>query len=327
MLAVKIAGTGHYLPVKRVLSSELDERLNLPLGSVEKKSGLIVRHFASPDETTSYMGAQAALKALESANLSIHDIDGIISACGVSEQAIPCTAALIQRQLGLETSGISCFDINSTCLSFLTAVDVASHLIASQRFKRLLIVSSDIASVGINWKDLETCTIFGDGAAACILEKSDNSSRILAAHLETYSKGADFCQVQSCGTRIPRPGLEQIASTYFQMDGKKVFKLASEYMVPMVETVLAKAGVTIPDLDWVIPHQASLLAMQHIRKRLQVAEEKFANIYAHHGNQIAASLPTVLSHLVQTKQLHRGQLILLLGTGAGFALGGIILEY
>lgn len=117
------------------------------------------------------MGAQAALIAVQKANIQLTDIDVIISACGVYEQPIPCTAALIQKQLGLEQSGIACFDVNSTCLSFISALDIASYLIEGGRFKRALIVSSDIASAGLNWQDMETCTIFGDGAAACVLEK------------------------------------------------------------------------------------------------------------------------------------------------------------
>lgn len=328
MPAVKITGMGRYLPRKKVLSSELDSQLNLPAGSVQKKSGLISRHFASPDETTSYMGAQAALIAVQQANIQLTELDAIISACGVSEQAIPCTSALIQKQLGLEQTGIACFDINSTCLSFITALDIASYLVEGGRYKRVLIVSSDIASAGLNWQDMETCTIFGDGAAACVLEKSDGTQRILSSHHETHSIGATFCQIEAGGTRLPAKNpLKNLEQGLFYMDGKKVFKLAAKLVDSLVENLLCKAKLTMRDIDWFIPHQASLLAMHHIQKRVNIPTEKFVSIYSNHGNQIAASIPTALCTLIDSKQLHRGQLVLLMGTGAGLAAGGIIMEY
>lgn len=327
MLAVKISGLGHYLPKNKVYSSELDNQLGLKNGSVEKKSGLISRHFATLDETTSYMGAQAALRAIDNAHISLADIDVIISACGASEQPLPCTAALIQRQLGLATSGIPCFDINSTCLSFLSAVDTMSYLITGGRFKCALIVASDIPSLGLNWQDMETCTIFGDGAAACILEKSDSSQRILATHMETHSVGANYCQVAAGGTRIPPSQDFAKHHGLFQMDGKKVFKLASQLILNTTEQLFSKAKITMADIDWVIPHQASLLAMHHIRKRLNIPVEKMVDIFSTHGNQMAASLPSALSHHVAAKKIQRGQLLCLLGTGAGISAAGMILEY
>lgn len=328
MPAVKIIGMGRYLPRNKVFSTELDTKLNLPIGSVQKKSGLISRHFVSADETTSYMGAQAALMAMQQANINLTDIDAIIGACGVGEQPIPCTSALIQKQLGLEQSGIACFDVNSTCLSFVSALDIASYLIEGGRFKRILIVSSDIASIGLNWQDMETCTIFGDGAAACVVEKSDGTSRILSSHHETHSIGSTYCQVEAGGTRLPaKDPLKKVEQGLFYMEGKRVFKLASKLLDSVMENLFNKAKVSMSDINWFIPHQASMLAMHHIQKRLNIPSEKFVSIYPYHGNQIAASIPTALSTLIDTKQLQRGQLILLMGTGAGLAAGGIILEY
>ena len=327
MPAVKIAGIGQYLPEKKIFSSELDHQLNLKAGSVQKKSGIISRHFAIEHETTSYMGAQAALRAIEHAGISLADIDVIISACGAGEQPIPCTAVLIQKQLGLEKSGIPCFDINSTCLSFLTALDTIAYLIDAGRFKRALIISSDIPSLGLNWQDMETCTIFGDGAAACVLEKSTNSNRIIATHMETYSIGSDYCRLEAGGTRIPPAQSYDRERGLFCMDGKKIFKLASQLLEQSNKTLLNKAGVTMSDIDWVVPHQASLLALHHLSKRLHIGPEKYVNIYATHGNQMAASLPSALSHHVHAKKIERGQLIYLIGTGAGISAAGMILEY
>lgn len=327
MVAVKITGLAQYLPRKVVYSRDLDKQLGLPPETIQKKSGLISRCFAQPEETTSYMAAQAALAALHNAQCSLNDIDVVISACGAGEQLIPCTAALVQKQLGLEDSGIPCFDINSTCLSFLTALDTVSYLIAGGRYQRALIVASDIPSAGLNWQDMETCTIFGDGAAACVFEKSDGSSKILASHMQTYSSGVDFCRVEAGGTRIPpaKPFDPQLG--LFHMDGKKVFKLASQLVVNSMEEVFAKAKLSISDIDWVVPHQASLLAMHHLRKRLGIPPEKLVDIYSTHGNQMAASMPSAFAHYVNAGKIQRGQLIYLVGTGAGISAAGMILEY
>jgi 3-oxoacyl-[acyl-carrier-protein] synthase-3 len=327
MATVKIVGLAQYLPKNKVYSADLDTKLGLSVGSVQQKSGLISRYFASKEETTSYMAAQAALKAIKNANLSLQDIDLIISACGAAEQPLPCTAVLVQKQLGLEQSGIACFDINSTCLSFITALDTVSYLIAANRYKRALIVSSDIPSLGLNWQDMETCTIFGDGAAACVVEASGDSSRIIASHMSTYSIGAEYCQVEAGGTKVPPAQPFDHHLGLFHMDGKKVFKLASQLVTTTQEQLFAKAQITMDDIDWVIPHQASLLAMHHIKKRLAIPDEKFVDIYSTHGNQMAASIPSALAHHTKAGKIQRGQLLYLIGTGAGISAAGMILEY
>ena len=327
MPAVRIIGLAQYLPRNKVWSSDLDTKLGLPKGSVQQKSGLASRHFASKEETTSYMAAQAALQAIKNADLTLHDIDLIISACGVPEQLLPCTAVMVQKQLGLEQSGVACFDINSTCLSFLTALDTVSYLITANRYKRALIVSSDIPSLGLNWQDMETCTIFGDGAAACVIEASEDSSRIIASHMTTYSMGADFCRVEAGGTKVPPAHPFDRHLGLFHMEGKKVFKLASQLVIDLQEQLFTKAKITMNDIDWVIPHQASLLAMHHLRKRLEIPEEHLVDIYKTHGNQMSASMPSALAHYVHAKKIQRGQLLYLIGTGAGISAAGMILEY
>lgn len=321
-------GLAHYLPKNRVTARALDQRLALTPGSVEKKSGLKVRHFANQEETASTMGAIAAKRALSDANLKLTDIDAIIGASGVPEQALPCTAALIQKKLGLQHSGIPCFDINTTCLSFLTAVETAAYLIEGGRFKRVLIVSSDLPSKGLDWTDLETCTIFGDGAAACVLGKSHDDSKILATHLETHSVGTDMCKLEVGGSRLlTLPHNETSKARYFQMDGKRVFKLASQLIEQSTDTLFAQTNLSLTDMDWVIPHQASKLAMHHMRKKLNIPLERFGDVYDTIGNQMAASIPTAMCLLREQNKLKRGQKLCLLGSGAGLAVAGIIMVF
>lgn len=335
MRTFKILGTGIYLPSKTVLSTSMDEELGFSEGWVEKKSGVFSRRIASEIESTTKMGASAALSASVDAGWeAIRDakIDCIISAAGTVEQAIPCTAVLIQRELGLAKSMIPCFDINSTCLSFLNALDAATAFLEVGRFKRILIVSSEIPSLGLNKSDMESSLIFGDGAAAVIIEKAElgepGSFTILAAHMETYSDGAEACQVLAGGTRChPSKGFEDLREqALFEMDGKVAFKISATYIDNFVANLFKDSAFSLSDMDVVIPHQASMLAMHHLRKKLAIPAEKLVDIFATHGNQIAASMPTALHYARRTGRVNPGDKMLLIGTGAGISLSGMILR-
>jgi 3-oxoacyl-[acyl-carrier-protein] synthase-3 len=331
----KIIGTGAFRPSREVTSIELDERLQRPQGWVEGKSGVRIRRFASNTDTTVSMAAHAANAAISNAGLTEvlpGDIDCIISASGTVEQAIPCTAALIQQALGMSHLSIPCFDVNSTCLSFLTALDNASALMAVGRYRRVLLVSSDIPSLGLNWDHMESSLIFGDGAAAMLIEQSTsdsaNSITIKASHMETYSDAAKSCQVQAGGTRFhPSKNNGDLAKlALFEMDGKAAYKVTAENIERFISTLFANTGLQMEDIDLVVPHQASLLAMHHLRKKLNISDDKLVDIFADHGNQIAASIPTAL-HIARTDgRLRSDQNILLIGTGAGISLAGMILQ-
>ena len=325
---VKIVGTGSYVPKRVVNAQEIDELIGAKKGWSEKKSGVKQRYFIE-DETASYMAAEAAKAAISDAKLTLLDIDCIVSASGTNEQAIPCNAALIQKQLGLQDSGIPCFDFNSTCLSFVTALDMMSYAIDQGRFQRVLIVSSEISSVGLNWSQHESSILFGDGACAFILSQSNETSSIIASKMETYSEGAHFSEIRGGGTKIhPRHYSEKTATEFlFDMDGRAIFKLSYKRLPNFLKGLFDQTGLSMDDMDMVIPHQASASAMKIIRKKLGVSEERFMNIIENYGNVIAASIPLAFHEAIKHGKLERGDLILLLGTSAGLSIGGIILEY
>lgn len=336
MRNVAILGTGHALPRQVVESAALDTRLGLPPGSVFQAGGVIRRYFATPEESAASLAAQAARLALNAACLTLDDIDCLVAASGTMDQGMPYNAALIHAELGLSGRAIPAFDINASCLGFLTAFDTLSWLVAAQRYPRILIVAADLASCGLNWNMLESSAIFGDGAAAAIIgPRPDNvpgaGGRILASALRTLSEGASLCQIPAGGSRFhpSRLAAEQAFAplTLFQMDGKGVFRLAAAHLPGFVADLMHQAGLTIQEIDWVIPHQASHLALSHLSKRLGFPAEKVVNIFPLHGNQIAASLPTALDIAIRDGRVRRGQRLLLLGTGAGLSLGGMVLEY
>jgi len=330
--AVAILGTGHALPDASVFSTELDIRLGHPPGFIEKISGVRKRYFVQKDETAASLAAKAARRAMEQAQLTFADIDCLVAASGTMDQALPCNAALIHHELGLSPLAVPAFDINATCLGFIAALDTLSWPIVAGHYRRVLIVASDIASLGLNWKDLESSAIFGDGAAAAVIGQSVNhpGSRILASDMMTLSEGASFCEIPAFGSRY-HPNREidvpYQPMTMFRMNGKGVFKLALAHLPQFVDRLVAKAGIARSQIDWIVPHQASHLALQHLTKRLGFESKRVVDIFADHGNQVAASLPTALDFAIRNGRIQRGQSVLLLGTGAGMSIGGIILEY
>lgn len=327
---VKILGTGQYLPEQIVSSGQLDERLNLPAGWCEKASGVSVRHFVA-DETTSQMGALAAVQAMKQAGIDLGEIDCLVSASGVMEQAIPCTAALILEQLGGGELSIPAYDINATCLSFLAALDTLSYLVAAGRYRHVLIVSSEVASAGLNWEDRESCILFGDGAAAAVIGRAepDELSSILTSRIETYITGAHFCEIRGGGTRLhPRHYSEETKEDYlFRMDGKSVFRKSAELMPGFMQRLLEPVQLSIDQFKLVIPHQASGSAMELLRRRLGIESDRFMMNIQNHGNTIAASIPMALHAAIEEGRITRGDQIMLLGTSAGLSLGGMVLVY
>lgn len=318
------------MPRAVVTATEMDQRLGQSAGWSEKVSDVRLRHFVD-GETASYMGARAAEGALSQAGLSWRDIDCLVCASGTMEQPIPCNAALLQREIGADAFGIPAFDINTTCLSFLTALDTLSYLVAAGRYRSVMIVSSEIASLGLDWSNKESAVLFGDGAAAVVIAPSgeQEGSRILGSRMETYSEGAAWSEIRGGGTKLPaNQYAEHKKSDYlFQMDGRAIFRMASKLLPKFVQDLLLSSGTRLQDIAVVIPHQGSAAAMRQIVRKLRITPEQLMYITPNHGNTIAASIPMGLHEAISTGRIHRGERVLLLGTSAGLSLGGMILEY
>ncbi|MCD1258471.1 beta-ketoacyl-ACP synthase III [Paenibacillus athensensis] len=328
---VKIEGTGKYLPRKAVSAEEMDRRLGVAEGWVRKKTDVAVRYFADESESAAYMGARAAEAALAAAGLGFADIDCLVCASGTMVQPIPCTASLIQEALGELHAGVPAFDLNATCLSFVAALDMLSCLIEAGRYRRVLLVSSEIASKGLNYKQKESAALFGDGACAVVLGRSGpgEQSRILHAQLETHSAGAHLSEIRGGGSRLHASDRSEanVDDYLFDMDGEAIYRMASRLLPAFVDRLLAGAGIRMRDLRLVVPHQGSAMAMRLLRRKLGIAEEQLMYIARDHGNTIAASIPMGLHEAVRQGRISRGDKVLLLGTSAGFSLGGVALAY
>ena len=328
-LSLRIAGSGVQLPSLRRDNAWFDQRLGQPAGWTARHCGIQSRPLAGPAETTSHLAAAAVQQALAKAGWGAADFDVLISACGVGQQALPCTAALIHRQLGLSDSGIAAFDVNASCLSFPVALDMAACAMAVGRYRRAVIVSSEIASAGLNWDDPDTAPLFGDGAAAVAIEAGDGRSQLLAAHLQTWSDGVDYCRVRAGGTGVRLDeGVEAYRqAAMFEMDGAAVYKLAAQKLPGFVAELSQRAGITPGQLKALVPHQASAKALKHIQRVLRLPPGLLVNIIQDHGNQMSASIPTALHLAIGDGRIQRGDLIALVGTGAGLSAGGVVLRY
>lgn len=328
---LRIAGTGAYHPAARVSSQEVDAKIGKAAGWTEANFKIGERGVASPEETTSAMGAAAARQALDAARFQACDLDVIIGACGVMEQPIPGTSVLIQQRLGLGSSGIPAFDVNATCLSFLAALDVVAMGFATRRWSRALIVSSDVASAALDFSDPGASVIFGDGAAAAVIERSDEGDgpSLLSCRIETYGDGFELCELRAGGTRMrPNEDLEGfLAASTFRMDGSSVYRAARKRAPRLLQKLLADAGVTLNDIAMVIPHQASAHGLSYLHDVLGFEENTIVDVFHRCGNQIAASMPTALHEAVASKRLKRGDLALMIGTAAGISVGAAVIRY
>lgn len=306
-------------------SAEVEALCGVPSGWAERRAGVRERRWASDGETNAILGATAARAALDAAALSARDVDLVLNASGTAQQPIPDNAALIAAELGL--SGVAAFSVHATCLSFLAALDVAADRVALGRAKRVLIVSSDVGSVGLNFGEPESACLIGDGAAAVIVGPSDGASGLHVSRFETYPEGAHLTEIRGGGTwRTPSHPDATPTDFLFRMAGLGVLKLARDVAPSFLERLSPGLSTGLGDIDVVVPHQASLAGLR-LMERFGWPRERVATTLETLGNVIAASIPLTLHRAITSGALARGQRTLLIGTGAGFSIGGAILTY
>lgn len=328
-MLVRIAGTGRALPVTCVTSRNLDEQLRLEPGFLEQATGVTARYVCA-GEAQIDLAVAACERALEDAGISPAAVDLVVSGCAVPYQPVPATAPLVMQRLGMAEGSAAAFDVNSTCLSFLTAFDTAGRLIEAGQHNTAIVFSAEIASRALPWSDQpEVAALFGDGAAAAVLRRAvPGEGRVWASLMRTYPSAYDACSVGSGGTRFDfRREQEAFARhAVFRMDGSELFRVSSRHFKGFVEELLARAGWNRQQVDIVIPHQASPFALAHMVRQVGFAPEKLVDIVARYGNQIAASIPFALDIARREGRIAAGSKVLFLGTSAGVSFGGMALE-
>ena len=326
-LNVSLFGTGRALPLESIQSSDLDQSWDT--GNRIASTG-VSRRFQCRKESQVDLATLACQRALQSAGLQVGQVDMIISAASVPYQPIPSMAPLIMRNLGMRDGSAAAFDVNSTCLSFLTGLDIAALKIAGGSAQRVLVVSSEVASRALPWEEEpETAALFGDGAAAAVIgaSRDDSEAQIKAIRLRSYPSAYEACEIGAGGTRFDfdsdRTAFAEHAK--FRMDGKALFRLTSQYFSGFIDALLQEAGWDRNDVDIVVPHQASPTALDHMIRQIGFSPQKIVRIVEDYGNQIAASIPFAFDIAREEGRVPAGSKVLFLGTSAGVSFGGTAL--
>jgi 3-oxoacyl-[acyl-carrier-protein] synthase-3 len=324
-LNVRILATAQALPRRVVSTAEAAALCRVDARIAERRTGVRERRWLSGEETALTLGAQAAREAICSAGLAGADVDVLLNASGSQLQPIPDGAALLARELGLR--GAATYSLHGTCLSFLLALHHAALLVHTGQARRVLIVSSEAGSVGLNPGQAESALLIGDGAAAVLVGEAERPDQgTLAIRFETYPEGADHTRIRGGGSLLPpgHPDVTPEAFT-FDMQGLSVLKLASQVVPGFLERLRPGLSGGLPGIDRVIPHQASQAGLDLMR-RYGWPQERVEVTLPTLGNVIAASLPLTLHQALTRGRAGTGDTLLLVGTGAGLSVGGLILR-
>jgi 3-oxoacyl-[acyl-carrier-protein] synthase-3 len=320
----RIAGTGSYLPPRRVtnqdLAAELAARgIETSDDWIVERTGIRARHFAAPEVNASDLAAEACRRALEAAGRDAASVDLIIVATSTPDMVFPSSAAILQHKLGI--AGCPAFDVQAVCSGFVYALTVADAMIRTGSASRALVVGAEVFSRILDFDDRTTCVLFGDGAGAVVLEASD-APGILATDLHADGKHVGILCVP--GTVA---GGKVTGDPFVKMDGQAVFKLAVGVLEDAARATLAKAGRTDADIDWLIPHQANIRIMQGTARKLKLPLDKLVVTVDQHGNTSAASIPLALDAAVRGGKVKRGDTVMLEGVGGGFTWGAVLLDF
>lgn len=319
----RITGTGSMLPPRRVTNDDLARQL--AARSIEtsdawivERTGIRARHFADAGVATSDLAVAAARHALEAAGVAASEIDLIVVATSTPDMVFPSTACIVQQKLGVH--GCAAFDVQAVCSGFVYGLTVADSMIRTGAARKALVIGAEIFSRILDFNDRTTCVLFGDGAGAVVLEASDTPG-LLASELH-----ADGRHVEILCTPGTVAGGQVSGNPLLQMDGQAVFKLAVGVLDQVARSVLAKAGKTEADIDWLIPHQANIRIMQGTAKKLKLPLDKLIVTVDEHGNTSAASIPLALDAAVRTGRIQPGDTVMLEGVGGGFTWGAVLLD-
>ena len=318
---IKITGIGYYLPENIETSEQLAPKIGKSIDWITSRTGVKERRVSDID--VDLMGAKASKLALKN---KVPDL--ILNASGVGKQVIPDTSVFIQKELGFK--GIPSFTIHSTCLSFLVALNTAANFISQNTYKKILIVSSDRGSRGRNYDEPESAALLGDAAAAVLVEKAldDEESCMLDFTMNTYPEGSHLTEVKGGGTNLhPHDSETKFADNLFTMNGPMIYKMARKTVYNQIQLDLKNNNLKADDIDLVLPHQASGLAIKAYSKYGGFSIDKVVNILDKTGNCVAASLPLALAIAYEDNRIKRGDLIYFIGTGAGLSVASCLIKF
>ena len=328
-MGINILGMGRYLPEQKLTNDDFTRFVDTNDEWIRTRTGITERRMAGW-EPTWYMGTQAALRAIEAAGIAAEDIGLVISCTATADFHTPSMASVIQNNTGAVNAGA--FDLNAACTGFVYALDTARRFLETDNdMKYILVVANEALSSFIDFTDRSSCILFGDGAAAAVVEKSD---KLYSSVLRSDGSGAGYLCARTLDV-APEVAVESdfedpfpaMAQHKLYQNGKEVYKFAVNALPKSFELAAEKIGITSADIDWFVPHQANVRIIETAAKKLGVPMDKFIVTLDHYGNTSSVSIPLALFEAIEKGTVKRGQKLALIGFGAGLTYGGIILEY
>lgn len=318
----KIVGTGSYLPEKILTNKDLEKLIDTSDEWIQQRVGISSRHIAAGHETTGFMAAEAAKRALDMAGVSPQEIDLVLVATSTPDQMMPSTACSVQAALGCDKA--FAFDLSSACAGFLFGLSVAQQYFSSGTVKNVLLIGSERNSRLVDWTDRSTCVLFGDGAGAAVLQAHPEDG-VLATRMHTDGTCGSQLYVSDHFSTDAMSG--ELHSPTMQMEGNRVFKAAVNMLGQVAVETLNDLGMTQADLDWLVPHQANKRIIMATAKKFDIPEEKVVLTLKHHGNTSAASVPLALDVAVRDGRIKPDDILLLEAFGAGYSWGAAIVKF
>lgn len=326
MKTVSIVGTGSYVPERVLTNHDLEKMVETSDEWIRTRTGIRERRIAREDQAASDLGAEAAKAALADAQVAAENVDVIICATITPDMGFPNTACFIQKAIGAKKA--FCFDIEAACSGFIYALEVGRGLIASGAARTALVVAAEKISAILDWKDRNTCVLFGDAAGAAVLQASGAKHGIMAGSFGSDGSLAELLMLPGGGSRHPASEKTVREGMHFlKMAGREVFKHAVTNMVQASKDALAKSGLTVDDVQWIIPHQANLRIIDAIADRLGAPREKVVVNLDKYGNTSAATIAVALDELARGGKLKKHDKILMVAFGGGFTWGAMVVEW
>ena len=318
--ATLMISVGSYLPERVVTNDELAEFVDTSDEWIRQRTGIAQRHIVADGEKTSDLARIAAERALQRAGVAAHEIDLIIIATSTPEDTFPSTATKVQHQLGA-TKAVA-FDVQAVCAGFVYALDVADAMLSAGRGRRALVIGAESFSKILDWNDRSTCVLFGDGAGAVLLERSDDPRGfgVLASKLHADGAHRDILYVDGGPSSSGAVG-------HVRMEGNKVFRHAVEKLSSVMDEVLEAADMPVTAVDWLVPHQANIRIIEGMQKKMGLPDDQVVKTVHDHANTSAASIPLALAEAVGDGRISDGQVLAFEAIGGGLVWGAALVRY
>ncbi len=321
-----IVGIGSYVPEKTLTNYDLEKMVDTSNDWIVTRTGIEQRRIASDNEYTSDLAAKAASKAIESAGMLPEEIELIILATITPDMFTPSTACIVQKKIGAVNA--VAFDMGAACSGFVYGLSIANQFIKTGHYKNVLVIGAEALSKIVDWKDRNTCILFGDGAGAVLLKAVDEPYGILSTYEGSDGSKGDVLTTPALHLEENEVAKRDIANPRtLWMDGTEVFKFAVKIMIKATKKVLSNVNMTVEELDMIVPHQANIRIIDSAAKRLKFDKEKIYTNLQKYGNMSAASIPVALDEVVKQGKLKDDDVIVLVGFGGGLTWGSVVLKW